>query len=272
MSNPVINNVSRETQYAGFNQPMQRGPAQYGGLDRPGYPAPVQQPVSNGVATLQGLASKLGGLLLVTFIVAGFAIHFIPQLERTGMYVALGASGLIAIICSVLMVKKPQIAGPAAGILAVAEGVLAGAISAVAVQLTGNYQLIWVALAATAGTFLAMYVLFATGLIKATKKFRTVVGAAVLAVGIFYVFAFVLSFFGIEAPLVFSSSGFGIAFTVGVIILAALTLIIDFDDARNIIGSAPKTYEWAVAGGLLVSLVWLYIEFLRLLIKLTADN
>lgn len=269
MSNPVLNKVTQssgqsQNPYAGFNQQPQ--PYSY---PQSGYGA-APTPANPALASLAGLASKLGGLMLVTFIVAVLAVRTMPELDRTATLIALGGSGITAIICSILLVKNPKIGGPVAGLLAVAEGIMAGAITAVAVDMTSRYELVWMALAATAGTFAAMYVLFATGIIKATQKFRAVVGAAVLAIGIFYLFAFVMSIFGVEAPLIFSSSGFGIAFTVGVIIIAALTLVIDFDDARNIIGRAPKEYEWAVAGGLLVSLVWLYIEFLRLLMKLQS--
>lgn len=256
MANPVLSNISQQTPpdpYIGYGQ------------------FPVTRPEAR-LATLGGIAGKLGMLLAVTAVIAGIAVRLMPELGRTEMYIALGGSGIIAIICSVMLVKKPHLGAILGLILAVAEGVLAGAITAVAVQVTGNYSMVWSALLATAGTFLAMYVLFATGLIKATARFRAVVSAAVLGVGIFYGIAFVLSFFNIEAPLIFSTSGWGIGFTIAVIILAAMTLIIDFDDARALIGRGPANREWGIASGLLVSLVWLYIEFLRLFLKLASSD
>ena len=123
-------------------------------------------------------------------------------------------------------------------------------------------------------TFCTMFSLlgaYKSGLIKVTENFKLGVFAATGAIGIFYFFSIILGFFGINLPLIHSNGIFGIGFSVFVVVIAALNLVMDFDfiESGEAMG-APKYMEWYSAFGLMVTLVWLYIEILRLLAKLQS--
>ena len=97
--------------------------------------------------------------------------------------------------------------------------------------------------------------------------------AATGGIGILYFLSFVLGFFGVSIPLIHSNGLFGILFSCFVVVIAALNLVLDFDFIEE--GAergAPKYMEWYAAFGLLVTLIWLYLEILRLLAKLRSRN
>ena len=115
---------------------------------------------------------------------------------------------------------------------------------------------------------MATLLLYGTGLIKVTKKFALGIILATAGLALYYVAYLVLSLFGVELPLVNSNSPWGIAFSVIVVILAALNLILDFDFIkRSVQNRAPKYLEWYAGFSLIVTLLWLYVEVLRLLGK-----
>ena len=125
---------------------------------------------------------------------------------------------------------------------------------------------------AVAGTFAALFsmlILYRAKLIQCTDKFRSVIFIATCSIAVLYLINFIGHFFHYAVPVINSSSNFGIAFSIIVVIIAALNLIIDFDfierGARNML---PKDMEWYGAFGLMVTIVWLYLEILRLLAKL----
>ena len=113
-----------------------------------------------------------------------------------------------------------------------------------------------------------MLILYKTGVIKCDEKFRSVILIATLSVAVIYLVDLIGHFFHYAVPLINTSTNFGIAFSVVVIIIAALNLIVDFDfierGAQNML---PKDYEWYGAFGLMVTMVWLYVEILRLASK-----
>ena len=121
----------------------------------------------------------------------------------------------------------------------------------------------------TFGTLGALLFAYRSGIIRATENFKLGVFAATGGIGIVYLLSFVLGFVGINVPLIHSSGIFGILFSLFVVVIAALNLVLDFDFIEE--GAergAPKYMEWYGAFGLLVTLVWLYLEILRLLAKL----
>ncbi len=123
----------------------------------------------------------------------------------------------------------------------------------------------------TFGTLAALLIAYRSGLIKPTENFKLGIVAATGGIALFYMLSLVLGFFGVQMPLIHSNSTFGILFSVGVVIIAALNLVLDFDFIEQ--GSemgAPKFMEWYGAFGLLVTLIWLYLELLRLLAKLQS--
>ena len=123
----------------------------------------------------------------------------------------------------------------------------------------------------TFGTLGALLLAYMSGLIKATENFKLGVFAATGAIGVLYLINFVMSFFGTGIGVIHSSSPMGILFSLGVVVIAALNLVLDFDfiEEGAEIG-APKYMEWYATFGLLVTLIWLYIEILRLLSKLNS--
>jgi uncharacterized YccA/Bax inhibitor family protein len=123
----------------------------------------------------------------------------------------------------------------------------------------------------TFGILASLLIAYKSGFIKPTENFKLGVAAATGGIAIIYMISWVMSFWGGSIPLIHSSSTFGILFSVGVIIIAALNLVLDFDFIEQ--GAqmgAPKYMEWYGAFGLMVTLIWLYLEILRLLAKLNS--
>ena len=115
--------------------------------------------------------------------------------------------------------------------------------------------------------------LYSMGIVRATERFRSVIFAATAGIAIFYLISMVLGMFGVHVPGLFGNGMIGIGFSLIVVVVAALNLIIDFDFIEHgAAGGAPKFMEWYAAFGLLVTLVWLYLEILRLLSKLRSRD
>lgn len=148
------------------------------------------------------------------------------------------------------------------------EGAFLGAIS-----MFFNAQFPGIAMQAalcTISTLFCLLFLYRTGLIKATEQFKTIIFTATAGIAVVYLISMGLGFFGIKIPLIHESGIVGIGFSIFVTAIAALNLVLDFDFIENasLSGRFPKYMEWYGAFGLMVTLVWLYVEFLRLLSKL----
>ena len=116
-----------------------------------------------------------------------------------------------------------------------------------------------------------MLALYRTGLIRATEKFRSVILISTMSIAVIYLIQIIASFFGRGIPQIFTSSNLGILFSLFVVAIAALNLILDFDFIeRGSQAMLEKQYEWYGAFGLMVTVVWLYIELLKLLAKLNS--
>lgn len=123
----------------------------------------------------------------------------------------------------------------------------------------------------TFGTLGALLLAYQSGLIKATENFKLGVIAATGGIAFVYLISWVLGWFSISVPLIHSNSNMGILFSIGVVIIAALNLVLDFDFIEEAAEKgAPKYMEWYGAFGLMVTLIWLYLEILRLLAKLSS--
>ena len=152
-------------------------------------------------------------------------------------------------------------------VYAACEGLFLGGVSAV---FEASYQ--GIVAQAVVGTFAALFsmlALYKMNVIRCTDKFRSVIFIATASIAVIYLVNFIGGFFHFAVPVINSSSMLGIGFSVVVVIIAALNLIVDFDfierGAQNYL---PKDMEWYGAFGLMVTLVWLYLEILRLLAKL----
>ena len=210
--------------------------------------------------TVSGAVNKtllLFSLLLITTAISYFmATSF---LLWTGMI-----GGLIAVVVASF---KPHLSPYAAPAYALLEGLFIGSIS---FFFASAYDgIVMQAVALTFGTLLMMLLLYKSGLIKVTQKFRSGVMMATGAIFIFYIISWIMSMFGATMPLLHDNGIMGIGLSVVILGVAALNLLLDFDMfERGEREGAPAYMEWFAGMGLLVTLVWLYIEFLRLLSKL----
>jgi len=228
----------------------------------------------DGAMTLNGTVNKTGFLLLLTVLTAAFAWNQVitPQGDvaaGTGIYLWGGAIG--GFIIALVTIFKKQWSPVTAPLYALVEGFFLGAISAIYNQ---QFQgIVMQAVLLTFGTLFALLFAYRSGLIKATENFKMGVVAATGGIALVYLATIVLGLFGIRIPMIHDSGLVGIGFSLFVVVIAALNLVLDFDFIETgVEQGAPKYMEWYGAFGLIVTLIWLYIEFLRLLSKLQSRN
>ena len=174
-------------------------------------------------------------------------------------------------VMALVTVFKKEWAGITAPLYALLEGFFIGGLSAVLeVSFPG---IVMQAAGLTFGTLFMMLVVYQSGLVKATENFKLGVFAATGGIAIVYLVTFVLSFFGIQPSFMYSNSWLSIGISLFVVIVAALNFIIDFDVIeQGVRQNVPKYMEWYGAFAMMVTLIWLYIEFLRLLSKLRSRD
>jgi uncharacterized YccA/Bax inhibitor family protein len=217
--------------------------------------------------TLQGTATKSLVLILLTVFSAAFTWNAVASGNVGILVPATLVGGIGGLIVALITIFKPRASPYTAPIYAALEGLLLGGISAMYNQRFAGLPLQAVAL--TFGVFMALLIVYRTGLIRATENFRLGVVAATGGIAIMYLLSFVLGFFGVRMSFLHDSSPLSIGISLVVVVVAALNLVLDFDFIeRGVEQRAPKFMEWYAAFGLLVTLVWLYLELLRLLSKL----
>jgi len=228
------------------------------------------------VMTVTGTAIKTMIAIVLAFATAIFtwkqheAGNSIQGLMIGGLIV-----GLIAAIATMFKKNWAPITTP---IYALAEGCFLGGISAIIqeqlnARMADAPPIAFQACVLTFGTLAVMMTVYQTGLIKVTDKLRMGVVAATGGIALLYLVSMVMSFFGSGIAFIHSAGPFGIAFSVFVVGLAAFNLLLDFDLIDRLTASrAPKHMEWYGAFALMVTLVWLYIEILRLLSKLNRRD
>ncbi len=173
--------------------------------------------------------------------------------------VALGAFGV-----AMVTIFKPRAAPITAPVYAIAEGVFLGVISKIYNDLWSGIAL--QAFLATMATFLVCLALYSFDIVKVTEKFRFVVIAATLGIFVMYAVTMLFSLFGADILFWAEPSALGIGISVVICVVAALNLFLDFDMIRRLsVAGAPKEMEWYGAFGITVTVVWLYLEILRLL-------
>lgn len=220
--------------------------------------------------TVNGTIHRTGILLLCVLATALWiwAQFFNAQdAQAVAMYIPIGAFG--GFIMAMVTVFKKEWAPVAAPIYALLEGLFLGAASALLESQPRFHGIAIEAVALTFGTLFCMMLAYRSGFIRATEKFKVGVFAATGAIALFYLVTMVIGFFGVRVPLIYGSSPIGIVFSLVVVGVAALNLILDFDFIeQGAMRGAPKYMEWYGAFGLMVTLIWLYLEILRLLTKL----
>lgn len=215
--------------------------------------------------TIRGTVNKMIFLLLMVMAAAVYSWGIFDKGEKITPYLAGGA--IAGFILALVIIFKKEWAPYLAPAYALCEGLFLGGISALYSSLYEGIVLQAVGL--TFGTFIALLVLYRARVIRATARFKAVVFTATAGIAIFYLIAWVLRFFNINIPFLHEGSTIGIIFSLVVVTIAALNLVLDFDMIENgAAQGAPKYFEWYASFGLLVTLVWLYLEILRLLAKL----
>lgn len=217
--------------------------------------------------TIRGTATKTMLLLALATISASYTWTHAQSGAGMGLMM-LGVFG--GFIVAMVLCFKQTWAPVLAPVYAVLEGLFLGGISAVFAARYGG--IVFQAVAMTFGTLFALLAAYQSGYIRATEKFKLGVIAATGGIAVVYLVSMVLGFFHIQIPGIFGSGAVGIGFSVVVVVIAALNLVLDFDlIERGAQAGAPKYMEWYGAFSLMVTLVWLYLEILRLLAKL-KDN
>lgn len=224
--------------------------------------AKINQATGTGAMTFGGTASKaliLLGLLLSTAIYTYGQGAALP-----GSYLLGSVFG--AFIIALITIFSPKISPYTSPIYALLEGVVLGAVS---LKADLHYPGIAMqAVLSTSGVFLVMLMLYSNRTIRVNHRFLAGMSAALIGIMVIYLADIILSFFGIRLPVINDASPIGIIFSLVVVGVAALSLAIDFHQIEEgVEAGAPKFMEWYSAFGLMISLVWLYLEILRLLQK-----
>jgi len=222
--------------------------------------------------TLSGTVNKTGILLICALATAVWTwSQFLPSRNIAAVAPLMLVGMFGGLIFALVTSFKKEWAPVTAPIYALLEGLLLGGLSAV---METRYPGIGIqAVSLTFGTLFVLLIAYQSGLIKVTQKFRLGVVAATGGIFVFYMLQMLLGFFGIQFYSINCSGVIGIGFSLIVVAVAALNLVLDFDFIeQGVQAGAPKYMEWYGAFGIMVTLVWLYIEILRLLSKMRSRN
>ena len=222
--------------------------------------------------SINGTVNKTGLMLLLLVGAAAFTWNkftgpeSMPQVTPWLMTGAIGS--LIVALITIFKKTWSPVTAPAYAVL---EGLFLGGVSAMfEVRFPG---IVMNAVMLTFGTLFALLAAYRSGLIKATENFKLGVVAATGAIALVYLASFIAGFFGKSFGFLHDSSWLSIGISAFVVVIAALNLVLDFDFIESGVESgAPKYMEWYGAFGLMVTLVWLYLEILRLLSKLQSRD
>jgi uncharacterized YccA/Bax inhibitor family protein len=223
--------------------------------------------------TVQGTMSKTFLLLAILSATALWSWHAMANDQLQMAVVPIAA--LVGFVLAMVTILKPTVAPWTSPVYAAMEGVFLGALSQIVEMRFGKAYpgIALQAVALTAGTLLVMLFVYASGMIRVTEKLKAGIIMATGAVGLFYFLSILLGLFGVSVPFLFSATPIGIGFSLFVVGLAAFNLLLDFDFIEQAARSeAPKFMEWYGAFGLMVTLIWLYLEMLRLLQKIASNR
>jgi uncharacterized YccA/Bax inhibitor family protein len=222
--------------------------------------------------TLQGTVNKTGVLLLCSIATAAWTWHLFMQSHSAASVLPWLWIGTIGgFVCALITVFKKEWSPATAPAYALLEGLALGGISSMLELRFPGIAIQSVSL--TFGTLLVLLFAYRSGLIPVTQKFRMGIVAATGGIMVFYLLQFGLGFFGVHFNSINGSGPIGIGFSLIVVGIAALNLVLDFDFIENGVRmGAPKFMEWYGAFGIMVTLVWLYLEILRLLTKVRGRD
>lgn len=218
----------------------------------------------NEVMTMSGAVDKT----LILFVIL-LATSVVGYSMPSSLFLIAGSIG--ALIAVLVASFKPHTSAIAAPVYAGFEGLALGSISAMYASMMSGIVLQAVSL--TLGTLITMLMIYKSGIVKVTEKFRTGIMMATGAIFFVYLISFVGSLFGWNMPYLHEGGVIGIGISLVIIVVASLNLILDFDNFTTAAEArAPKYMEWFCGLSLMVTLVWLYLEFLRLLAILNSED
>jgi len=226
--------------------------------------------------TVSGTVNKTGILTICVVATAAWTwSRFLnagnPEVAMASVVPILLLGGIGGFVVALVTIFKKSWAPITAPIYALLEGLVLGGISAMTELRFPGIPMQAVGL--TFGTLVALLLVYRAGIIKVTDNFRLGVVAATGGIALFYIATMIMGFFGVRFPSVFGAGPLGIGISVFVVIVAALNLVLDFDlIERGAQMGAPKYMEWYGAFALMITLIWLYLEILRLLQKLRSRN
>jgi uncharacterized YccA/Bax inhibitor family protein len=222
--------------------------------------------------TISGTVNKAGILVICCVATAALTWNMFLNSRSPETVMPLGLLGLIGgFIVAIATIFKKTWAPVTAPLYSLLEGLVLGTAS---VALEVRFPGIAIqAVGLTFGTLIALLLAYRSGVINVTDNFRLGVVAATGGIALFYVATLILGFFGVRFPSIYGAGPLGIGISVFIVIIAALNLVLDFDFIESgARAGAPKYMEWYGAFGLMVTLIWLYLEILRLLSKLRSRN
>jgi len=223
-----------------------------------------------GPMTLSGTINKTGILLLCAISTAAWTWHLFLQSRDMAVVTPWLLAGLLGgFLCAMVTIFKQQWAPVTAPAYALLEGLALGGMSAL---FDMRYPGIGIqAVGLTFGTLFVLLLAYRSGLIKVTDKMRLGIVAATGGIAVFYLLEMLLGFAGIHFAAINGNGLIGIGFSLVVVAVAALNLVLDFDFIeQGVAAGAPKYMEWYGAFAIIVTLVWLYLEILRLLSKMRS--
>ena len=230
---------------------------------------------AQGIMSVRGTINKFGFLMLMVVGAAAYNWHLFETFNRSTMTTLMMVGIFGGMIAAFAIIFKPTWAPYIAPAYALLEGLFLGGLSAI---INDAFQksypgLIMEAVGLTFGVAFAMFILYNFRIIRATEKFKSIIISATMGIAIFYLITIVVGWFGINMPFMYDSSPLGIGISLFVVAIAAMNLILDFDMIeRGAEAGAPKFMEWYGAFGLMVTIVWLYIEMVKLLMRLSRRN
>ncbi len=230
------------------------------------------------VMTINGTMNKTALMLLIVIAAAIFtwnkffeAVTTNPEAASAAVMPWVIVGGIGGLIAALITAFRPKSAGISAPIYAVFEGLLLGGLSAVFESMYGG--IVMRAVLLTLAVFFAMLFLYRSGIIKVTEKLKMGIFAATAGIAVVYLVSFIGSFFGMQMSFLYGNSNLSIGISLFIVAIAALNLVLDFSFIEEAAGAgAPKYMEWYGAFGLMVTLIWLYLEILRLLSKLASRD
>ena len=228
-----------------------------------------------GVMTVRGTIMKFGFMLALLIAAAAFNWHLFQEGKPATMQTLMMVGIFGGLILAIAIVFKPGWAKYIAPLYAILEGLFIGGISVILNEAFAEKYpgLIMQAVGLTFGVAISVFFLYNFRIIRATQRFRSVIIAATMGIALFYLLTMILGWFGVNVSFMNDSSMLSIGISLFVVAIAALNLILDFDMIeQGADRGLPADMEWYGAFGLMVTIVWLYMEILRLLSKVARRD